>query len=106
MNTAATEIGEQRVLGASERFVPSPDTGDCICVICQPSVYAKRDALNRLDKTMEAWSDALVDSENRYTTAGDDLLFDILHTKLNAMQDVNIDAIQAEDERIRTLRGE
>ena len=106
MNTAATEIGDRRMLGAEERFVGSAETGDCICVICQPSVYARRDALNRLDVTMEAWSDALVDSENRYTTAGDDLLFDILHTKLNAMKDVTIEHINAEDERIRTLRGE
>jgi hypothetical protein len=105
MNTAATEIGDVKA-GDVVPFTPDAKTGDCMCVICTPEVYARRDALKRLDKVMEAWSDALVDSENSYTVAGDDPLFDFLHAKLHSMQAGVTDEINAEDERIFTLLGE
>ena len=108
-NTAATEIGDRREprgLDPTEYFIPSPDTGDCICAICQPEVYARHAALDKLDKVMEAWSNVLVDSENSYTEAGDDPAFDLLHGHLNAMQDTLTDEINLEDERIDRLRGD
>ncbi len=53
---------------------------------------------------MEAWSDVLVDSENSYTTAGDDPLFDVLHSLLNKALDDVTDEVNRESERIAVLR--
>ncbi len=107
MNTAATEIGDERTPTAvrANLYDPDPVTYQCRCHVCKRSWYARHDALDTLSVTMEAWSDALVDSENSYTVAGDDPLFDYLHTKLNKMLDGVTDEINNEQERIDILRG-
>ena len=107
MNTAATEIGDKRTpLSVLNPYDPDPVTMACRCHVCKPDWYARHDALDKLDVVVEAWSDALVDSENTYTVAGDDPLFDYLHMKLNKMQDAITDEINRESERIDRLRGE
>ena len=104
MSTAATEIGDERVTVPVPLFDPGAD-GWCRCHICKPEWYARHDALDKLDVVVEAWGDALVDSENSYTTAGDDPLFDVLHVALNKMQAALTDEINFEDERIDMLRN-
>ncbi len=106
MNTAATEIGDKRPTTAElNPYDPNPVTYACRCHVCQPSWYARHDALDKLSVTVEAWSDVLVDSENSYTVAGDDPLFDYLHVKLNKMLDAVTDEVNRESEYIDRLRG-
>ncbi len=104
MNTAATEIGDEYVVPPAVPFTPGKG-GWCVCIICKPDLYARHDALDKLSVTLEAWSDVLVDSENSYTTAGDDPLFDFLHAKLNSMLDGVTDEITREYEAINETRG-
>ncbi len=105
MNTAATEIGDERTpLGVLNPYTPGKDM-KCLCNVCMPDLYDRGTALDDLSVKMEAWSDALVDCENSYTTAGDDPLFDYLHGKLNKMLDAVTDEINRESERIDDMRG-
>ena len=105
-NTAATEIGDRpERTNTVPPFQPSAETGDCLCVICKPGLYDRQTALEDLDVEMEAWSDKLVDAENQYTTAGDDPLFDVLHTRLNNMKDALVEEVNYESDRIREMKG-
>ena len=86
-NTAATEMGDVRGFKV------------CECGLCKPE-GERRKALGKLEVLTETWSNALVDSENSYTTAGDDPLFDLLHIALNKMRGEIIDEWNREGEQV------
>ncbi len=107
MSDMLTEIGNGPELGRKpDAFDPAPSDGWCRCTVCNPEWYARRDALDKLDVLMDSWSDALVDAENSYTDAGDDRLFDVLHTGLNKLKDALVEELGEEEDRLRDLRGE